>query len=160
MHKDTHVFFGSDHAGFALKNALVAYVRELGYTVVDLGPEKLNTQDDYPDLIAPVAREVMKKKGAARGIILGGSGQGEAIVANRFKDIRAAVYYGGPLEIVKLSRVHNDANMLSLGARFMSEAEAKEAVHIWLETAFSGDPRHTRRIGKLARLTKKILRFK
>ncbi len=160
MHKETHIFLGSDHAGFALKNVLVEYVRELGYTAVDLGPENLNAKDDYPDLIAPVAREVMKKKGNGRGIILGGSGQGEAIVANRFKGIRAAVYYGGPIEIVKLSREHNDSNILSLGARFVREEDAKEAVRVWLETGFSEDPRHVRRIGKLARLTKKILRFK
>jgi len=81
--------------------------------------------------------------------VLGGSGQGEAMAANRFKGVRAAIYYGGSLDIIKLSREHNDANVLSLGARFLSEDEAKTAVKLWLETKFSGDERHKRRINAL-----------
>ena len=142
------IFFGSDHAGFELKQKLVPFVESFGFEVIEKGPMILNSDDDYPDYLAPVAREVMNDK-EARGVILGGSGQGEAITANRFIGVRAVVYYGGPLEIIKLSREHNNANILSLGARFVSENDAKQAVRLWLETEFSGDERHLRRIKKI-----------
>ena len=146
------VFFASDHAGFALKNELLEYVRGLGYEVEDCGAYEYDEDDDYPDFVHKAARKV--SEGWARGqspraIVLGGSGQGEAMVANRHAHVRAAVWYGGALDIVTLSRTHNDANILSLGARFLSDVEAKDAVRIWLETDFSGDERHVRRIRKL-----------
>src|SRR3990167_8329213 len=103
---------------------------------------------DYPDFIFPVAEKIAKHKNS-KGIILGGSGQGEAIAANRVKGIRAAVFYGGNPEIVKLSRTHNNANILSLGARFVTEKEALSAVQLWLETDFSEEERHVRRIKKI-----------
>lgn len=141
------LLFSSDHAGFELKNKLVAFVRdELGLEAEDMGAYTFDSADDYPDYIAPVARRVSEDPKNTRAIILGGSGQGEAIVANRFKGVRAAVYYGGAPDIVRLSREHNDANVLSLGARFLSETEAKEAVRLWLTTNFSGAERHKRRI--------------
>lgn len=144
------VVFATDHAGFELKEILVPYVQsELGYPVEDLGAHVHDPEDDYPDYIARAALKVSGQPGNIRGIILGGSGQGEAIVANRFKGVRAAVYYGGPEEIVTLSREHNDANMLSLGARFMDPEAAKKAVQNWLGTAFSKDDRHVRRIKKM-----------
>ncbi|MBI2049288.1 MAG: RpiB/LacA/LacB family sugar-phosphate isomerase [Parcubacteria group bacterium] len=143
------IFFGADHAGFNLKNALLAYVRELGYEAEDKGPFTFDEQDDYPDFMIPVAEEVAKNAQNARGIIMGGSGQGEAMTANRIKGVRAAVFYGGNLEIVRLSREHNDANVLSLAARFLSEDEAKKAVKLWLDTPFSGAERHVRRIKKI-----------
>ena len=143
------IYIGTDHAGFELKQALVAYLKELEYKVEDLGAYEYNETDDYPDFIAPVARAVASDPIQNRGIILGGSGQGEAIVANRFSDVRAAVFYGQPFETVRLSREHNNANVLSLGARFITEDEAKEAVVLWLETDFSGGERHVRRIGKI-----------
>lgn len=142
------VYIGTDHAGFALKQTLVAFLGELGYEVNDMGAFEHDETDDYPDFIVPVARAVSADT-AVRGIILGGSGQGEAIVANRFAGVRAAVYYGGPTEIVRLSRKHNDANVLSLGVRFLTEEEAKEAVSLWLATPFSGEERHARRIKKI-----------
>ncbi len=143
------IYFATDHAGFELKNVLVPFVStELGFTVVDCGATGFNETDDYPDFIKLAIERVQKASGSL-GIILGGSGQGEAMVANRFKGIRATVYYGGVREIIALSREHNDANVLSLGARFVSEEEAKEAVAEWLTTSFTGEERHTRRINKI-----------
>lgn len=145
------VYFASDHAGFELKNTLLAYVRDdLGFEVVDCGAPSYDADDDYPDFITLAAQAVSEAPDGHRAIILGGSGQGEAMCANRFKGVRAAVYYGGQPEIVTLSREHNNANVLSLGARFLKEGEAKEAVHLWLTTEFSQDERHHRRIQKLA----------
>ena len=141
------VLLASDHAGFELKNALVAFVGLLGHEVEDMGPYTLEPQDDYPDFIMPLARRVAQEK--CIGIIAGGSGQGEAMAANRIKGVRAAVYYGGSLDIIKLMREHNDANVLSLGARFMESGDAENALRTFLDTAFSGDERHVRRIGKL-----------
>lgn len=143
------IFIGTDHAGFELKQTLLSYLKkEFDCSVEDMGAYELNKNDDYPDFIAQVA-EAVAKDPKAKGIILGGSGQGEAIVANRFPGIRAVVYYGGSLDIVRLSREHNDANILSLGARFISPEEVKVAVKLWLETEFSGEERHMRRIKKI-----------
>lgn len=143
------IYFATDHAGFPLKEALVSHVRALGYTVEDCGALTLDPEDDYPSYMKRASEAVAQDPADRRAIILGGSGQGEAIVANRSRGIRAAVYYGGSLDIVRLSRTHNDANVLSLGARFLTEAEAKEAVQIWLETSFEGDERHLRRIAAI-----------
>jgi ribose 5-phosphate isomerase B len=142
------VYLASDHAGFELKEALLPFLTERGFMPEDLGPFTLDPQDDYPDTLLPLARAIAAEPGAC-GIVIGGSGQGEAIACNRFKGVRAAVYYGGNLEILKLSREHNNANVLSLGARFITAEEAKEAVLGWLATNFSGDERHARRIQKL-----------
>ncbi|MEK7613077.1 MAG: RpiB/LacA/LacB family sugar-phosphate isomerase [Patescibacteria group bacterium] len=142
------VYLASDHAGFDLKNILADFLREEGHEVEDLGPHTMNTSDDYPDYMRPLAEKVAQNKGTF-GIVLGMSGQGEAMVANRIKGARAAVYYGKDSEIVTLSRQHNDANVLSLGARFISIDEAKDAVHEWLSTPFSEDERHIRRIQKI-----------
>lgn len=142
------IYLASDHAGFELKSALAAHLTEIGYTVQDLGPASHEVNDDYPDTILPLARAVVGEPGSF-GIALGGSGQGEAVVCNRVAGARAAVYYGGNLDIVKLSREHNDANILSLGARFLTQEEAKEAVQLWLTTDFSTDERHVRRINKI-----------
>jgi ribose 5-phosphate isomerase B len=142
------VFLASDHAGYELKEALSPFLRERGYEVEDLGPMNLDVGDDYPDYLMMLGRHVAGEKGAM-GIGIGGSGQGEAIAANRIKGARAAVFYGGPDEIIKLSREHNDANILSLGARFLTQEQAKAAVILWLTTGFSNDERHVRRIQKL-----------
>jgi ribose 5-phosphate isomerase B len=142
------IFIASDHAGFELKGTLIPYLQELGCVVEDKGPFAYDAVDDYPDFIKLVA-EVVDKGGKVRGVIIGKSGQGEAMQANRFKGVRAAVYYGGNMEIVKLSREHNDSNILSLAAGFVSEEEAKSAIKLWLETPFSEEARHVRRINKL-----------
>src|SRR5512146_574924 len=135
------IFFAADHAGFALKNALIEYVRTLGYEAEDLGATTHDPDDDYPDFVTALAKRVAATPGS-RGIIAGGSGQGEAMCANRMKGVRAAVFYG-PMRVtaaldiegghsedgydaVRLPRRHNDANVLSIGARFVSGDEADE----------------------------------
>ena len=142
------IYIASDHAGFEMKNTLVSYIQSLGYDVEDMGAYVYDRTDDYPDFIIPCGKAISEDAGSV-GIVLGGSGQGEAIVANRIKGIRAVVYYGGNTEIPKLAREHNDANVLSLGARFVSVDEAKEAVQLFLSTDFSHDERHIRRITKI-----------
>jgi len=143
-----NIHIGSDHAGFDLKEQLKKYLQESGHEVVDHGAFSLDPGDDYPDFIEPVAKAVAGDE-TVRGIIIGGSGQGEAMDANRFPGIRASEFYGGNTDIVKIAREHNNANILSLGARFITEHEAKSAVVLFLETPFSGDARHVRRLEKL-----------
>lgn len=142
------IYIGADHAGFEIKESLVKFLRAEGHEVDDKGAHTYDALDDYPSFILPVAEAVVAEP-EARGIILGGSGQGEAMCANRVKGARAAVYYGGAVDIAVLSRAHNDANILSLGARFIDEEEAREVVRVWLETPFSGEERHIRRIQKI-----------
>ncbi len=142
------IYLASDHAGFELKEALAEYLRARGREVTDCGPATFDPLDDYTDLIVPMAKKVAKHKGSF-GIAIGLSGQGEAMAANRVKGARAAVYYGAPTEILKLSRQHNDANILSLGARFVSTDEAKKVVDLWLATDFSHEERHERRVKEL-----------
>ena len=140
------IFFASDHAGFEMKNALMEFVKELGFEAEDCGAYELNEDDDYPEFVKKAAQKISEDPENSKAVILGGSGQGEAMVANRFPNVRAAIFYGGNKDIIKLSREHNDANVLSLGSRFLSIDEAKEAVKLWLETGFSDEERHKRRI--------------
>lgn len=149
--KPKRVFLGTDHAGFELKEHVKKYLLQQGFKVEDKGAHKLDSEDDYPDFIFHAAKEVSKSP-ENKGIIFGGSGQGEAIAANKIKGIRAAVYYGYNMEIVRLSRTHNNANILSLGARFLKKDEAIEAVKLWLGTDFSSEPRHSRRIKKISKI--------
>jgi len=142
------IYIGSDHAGFDLKEKLKKYLASLDIEVIDKGAFSLDVNDDYPDFIIPLAEAVMKDA-ESLGIILGGSGEGEQISANKIHGIRAVEYYGGNLEIVKLGREHNNANILSLGARFINEDEAKDAVSLFANTPFSNEERHIRRINKI-----------
>jgi len=152
------IFIATDHAGFGLKEKLVPFLMSLGHEVMDKGALVLDENDDYPDFIAEAAREVsVANDPSVRGIVLGGSGQGEAIVANKFPNIRAVVFNGqyepkdgseAPDEIF-LTRSHNDSNILSLGARFINEEIAKRAVREWLDTPFSDEEQHIRRIEKI-----------
>lgn len=154
------ILVGSDHAGFGLKEKLRVYLTELGYEVEDKGAYEYNETDDYPDFIIPLAREISQHPNELRGIIFGGSGQGEAMAANKFSGVRAAVYYGARqsivqeegMSIIRVSREHNDANVLSLGARFITEEEMKEAVKEWLDIPFVPIERHKRRLTKMARI--------
>jgi ribose 5-phosphate isomerase B len=148
------IYLASDHAGFELKKSICGFLKQEGIEFTDMGPDTYVETDDYPDFIIPAAQKVAENSGADRGIVIGGSGQGEAIAANKVKGIRAALYYGGPSDIISLSRVHNNANVLSLGARFLTADEAIAAVKLWLKTPFSEEERHIRRIEKINNLKK------
>ncbi len=141
------IYIASDHAGFELKKQIIDYLKSKSLQVEDCGPFKYDADDDYPDFIYPCAEKVSSNS-ENRGIILGMSGQGEAIVANKVKGVRAVVYNCNNLEIVKLSRLHNNANVLSLGAKFIGIDELKSAIDLWLATEFEGG-RHQRRIDKI-----------
>ncbi len=141
------IYLASDHAGFGLKQFLGDHLKDLGHAVEDCGALEMDPLDDYPDFIIPAAKKVTKNPNS-RGIIIGGSGQGEAIAANRIKGVRAVVFYDGPMDIVKLSRTHNNANILSFGARFITQEKAADAVDLWLNEPFEGS-RHKIRIDKL-----------
>jgi len=143
------IYIAADHAGFNLKNYLKKQLLADGYDIEDCGAFDFDPLDDYPDFIIPAAEKVANQPNS-RGIIIGGSGQGEAMAANRIQGVRAAVYYDGPIDIVKLSRLHNNANILSLGARFLSVERATEILNIWLAEKFEGE-RHENRINKLDR---------
>lgn len=145
--KKNKIVLASDHAGFELKEKVKASLQDEGYTVEDFGAFEYDRDDDYPDFIMPAAH-VVGNSNHTYGIIFGGSGQGEAMAANRVKGVRATVYYDGPEEIIKLSRHHNNANILSLGARFISAEKALRVIDLWLHEPFEGD-RHDRRIKKL-----------
>ena len=143
------IYIAADHAGFKLKNYLIEKLLAGGYDIEDCGAFDYDPLDDYPDFIIPVAEKVANESNS-RGIIIGGSEQGEAMAANRIQGARAAVYYDGPVDIVKLSRLHNNANILSIGARFLSPEKAIEILNIWLIEEFEGG-RHENRINKLDR---------
>jgi ribose 5-phosphate isomerase B len=139
------IYVGADHAGFALKEKLVGELRRLGYEPVDVGPERLDPADDFPDFAKPVARAV--SQGAARrGVLTCGTGLGMSYTANRFPKVRAAVAWSP--EIAELARKHNDANVLVLPARFVSDNEGLAILRAWLDTAFEGG-RHQRRVEKI-----------
>ena len=141
------IHLATDHAGLELKNNIQEFLISKKFDVIDHGAYKYDALDDYPDFIFPCAKAVSADSDS-RGIILGGSGQGEAMAANRLKGVRAAVFYNGPEDIIKLSREHNNANILSLGTRFMEESEIFAIIEMWLKEPFGGGC-HQRRIEKL-----------
>ena len=141
------VHIATDHAAFELKNYLVDRLREEGYDVVDHGAHSYDAQDDYPGLIIPAAEAVVAEPGTL-GIVLGGSGNGEQIAANKVTGVRAAL--ANNVELAKLAREHNDANVISLGGRMQSLEESYAIVEAFLTTPFSGEERHQRRIDQLA----------
>lgn len=145
------VYLATDHAGFELKEKVKEFLKKEGYEVKDFGATVLDPEDDYPDFISQAA-EAVSKDPSNKAIIFGGSGQGEAIVANKFPNVRAAVYYGRAEEMPSLTRQHNDSNILSLGARFLTEEEAISGVKLFLETPFSEEERHVRRIEKIKKI--------
>lgn len=148
------IHLATDHAGFEMKEALKAELLSGGMDVKDWGAYEHNPEDDYPDFIAPAAKAVSVDPENSRAVIFGGSGQGEAMLANRFPNVRAAVFYGHEGEIATLSREHNNANILSVGARFVSSEETVRITLAWLDADFSGEERHVRRIEKIENITR------
>jgi len=139
------ILVGADHAGFALKQKLVAELKKLGYDAVDVGPRTLDPADDFPDYAKPVA-EAVSRGDVQRGVLTCGTGLGMSYSANRYPKVRAAVAWNQ--EIAQLSRSHGDSNVLVLPARFVSEQEGLAILHKWLETKFEGG-RHARRVEKI-----------
>jgi ribose 5-phosphate isomerase B len=165
------VFLGADHAGFEMKEKIRLFLIKSGYEVVDCGAEAFNANDDYPDFIGKAADGVSKNPGSM-GVVIGGSGQGEAMVANKYRGVRCALFYApiapsgsvdvlgkmsrDKYEMLKLAREHNDANMISLSGRFLKEYEAIKAVEIFFETGFHNEERHVRRIEKIKEIESKL----
>lgn len=149
------IYLAADHAGFSLKEEVKNYLEEKQYDVSDCGALTLEEGDDYPHYMALAAERVQADAmhEPSYAIIFGGSGQGEAIVANRYRHVRAIVYAGGNLELIKLGREHNDANVLSVGARFVTLLEAVQAIELFLSTAFSHEERHADRIIQIEDIT-------
>lgn len=153
----TTIYLATDHAGFELKETIKTYLEQnSGYEVYDCGALTLEPGDDYPEYMARAAEKVQydTQHDPSLAIIFGGSGVGEAIVANRFAHVRAVAYAGGPLDVIKNSREHNDTNVLAIGARFVTVNEAKQAVDLFLSTEFSHAERHADRIIQIEEITK------
>lgn len=150
------IYLAADHGGFNLKETLKPFIESLGHEVIDCGAFAMDMQDDYPVFIQAAAREVAKDPDNRRGIVIGGSGQGEAFAANRIRGVRAVVYYGEParkqidadgreLDMIASTRQHNNSNVLSLAGRFLAEEDATSAVKRWLEAPYDKAERHERR---------------
>ncbi len=146
------ILLATDHAGFEIKEEIKIILKKNNLEFEDYGALKYNKTDDYPDFISKVSKKISENPDEFLGIILGGSGQGEAIVANRFSNIRAIVYYGGSYDILTLSKEHNNANILSLGARFIKKKDLEKIILIWIQTKFTNENRHLRRIKKIEKL--------
>lgn len=165
------IYLATDHSGLTLKEYLKKRLVDEGFEVEDCGAYEKNPDDDYPDFIK-LAASAVSNNPTDRAIIIGGSGQGEAITANKLKSVRAVVFYGPQtpigeidvtgatsrdgFEIVKLTRVHNDANILSLATRFVSPEDAFHAVKLFLETEFKNEERHKRRIEKIKEIENNV----
>jgi len=141
------IHIGSDHAGLEFKNELITHLVMNGHDVTDHGPYEYDALDDYPDFCIPCAEAVSKDE-KSLGIVLGGSGNGEQISANKVKGIRAALVWS--LETAKLAREHNNANVISVGQRQHTAQEVKDFIDLFLATKFPGDERHSRRIQKVS----------
>ncbi len=145
------IYLGTDHRGYELKEKIKEWRSEWGYEYEDMGAHEYDEKDDYPDFISLVGEKVAADPGA-KGIILGGPRHVEEEVANKYKGVRAVVYYGGLKEMIIHTREHDDANVLSLAADFIDESEAQEIIKLWLETSFPGEERHVRRLKKVKQL--------
>ncbi len=162
------IYLASDHTGFELKNKVKEFLTGEGFEVEDCGANTYDKDDDYPDFISKAAEGVSKDPEGSKGIIFGGSGEAEMMLANKFKGVRCALFYAAtapvraaditgrassdPYEIIRLTREHNNANMLSIGVRFVTDEETVKAVKLWLTEPFPGDERHIRRIEKIKKI--------
>jgi len=158
------IYLASDHRGYELKEKIKTWLKGWDYDFQDMGPDKLDPGDDYPDFVSRAAEKVSGDPEGSKGIVLGYSGQGEAIVANKFKGVRAVVYYGTgealdpdkPGTIEELSRKDDDSNVLSIAAGFVDEETIRSIIKTWLETPFSKIERHQRRIDKIKTIEENI----
>jgi ribose 5-phosphate isomerase B len=141
------IHIGSDHAGLEFKNELITHLVAKGHDVTDHGPYEYDALDDYPDFCIPCA-EAVAKDDTSLGIVLGGSGNGEQIAANKVKGVRAALVWS--IETAKLAREHNNANVISLGQRLHDADFVKQLIDTFIATKFPGDERHVRRIDKIS----------
>ncbi|HZE86891.1 MAG TPA: RpiB/LacA/LacB family sugar-phosphate isomerase [Methylomirabilota bacterium] len=167
------VFLGSDHVGLQIKEKVKTFLIGKGFTVEDCGAYTFDKDDDYPDFVGKAAEGVSHDP-ASFGIVFGGSGQGEAIVANKYKNVRCSLFYAPCIptqaidvtgkvsvdrfEMLRLTRVHNDANVLSLGVRFLQEEELMQAITVFLETPFNKEERHARRIEKITKIEEDVMK--
>jgi ribose 5-phosphate isomerase B len=142
------ILLAADHAGFDLKEKIKKYLLDEGFDVEDMGVHIVDPLDSYPEIMLPLAMRIVSDP-SLKAIVFGKSGNGEAIICNRLPGVRATVYHGKNLEVVRLSREDNDANVLSIAARFVEENEAIEAVRMWISTPFNNEPRHVKRIEML-----------
>jgi ribose 5-phosphate isomerase B len=165
------IYLATDHAGFELKEKIKNYLRENNYDIKDCGAFSFDQNDDYPDFVSKASEKISNDPKNSMGIIFGGSGQAEMMVANKFKNIRCGLFYStaipafgvdvtgrkssDPYEMIRLIREHNNANMLSISSRFLKEDAVKKAIDIFLKTSFSGDDRHIRRIDKIREIEQK-----
>lgn len=143
------IYLGTDHAGFELKEKIKSYLTEKGFEVEDCGAFEFDKNDDYPSFISKAAMKTSQDP-SSFGVVFGKSGAGECIVANKIKNIKAVL--GFSKENVELSRLHNNANILSLGSMFVNEELAKQLVKIFLETKFTNEERHVRRIQEITNI--------
>ena len=161
------VYLATDHTGLEIKNKAKQFLTEQGYQVEDCGAYEFDKNDDYPDFISKAAVQVSRNP-ENKGIIFGGSGQGEAMTANKFKRVRAAVFYGpviptkaaditgrqstDPYEMLRLTREHNSANILSIGIRFLTDEEILKVIKLWLDAPFTNEEHHLRRVQKISKI--------
>lgn len=166
------IYLATDHTGLELKDKVKRALQSQGYNIEDCGAYEYDKYDDYPDFISKAAQGVSNDPEHSRGIIFGGSGQAEMMTANKFKDVRCALFYAAvppvraaditgrmstdPYEMIRLTREHNDANMLSIGIRFVTDEEAIKVAKLWLRAPFPGDERHVRRIEKIKKIEKDL----
>lgn len=141
------IFIAADHNGFELKNEIGAWLKENGYEVEDMGPDEFDKTDDYPDYGLKVAEEVAKDADNNFGILVCGSGVGMSVVADKVKGVRAALIHDP--EIAKVAQKDDDINVLALGALFIDSERSKEVIKVWLDTPFSNEERHIRRVKKI-----------
>lgn len=147
------IYIGADHRGFKLKESLIKFIKAEGFEAIDLGAERYDHEDDYPDFAVKVAEKVSADSGS-RGIVICGSGGGVSIVANKYKGIRS--FIGFTPEQAKATKLDEDTNVLSLAADYISEDLAKDIVHAWLSAHFSGEDRHMRRLEKITAVERKV----
>ncbi len=141
------VYLGSDHAGFELKGRLIEWLSQAGHEAVDCGPSSYDEGDDYPPYVMRAASSAVADPGSL-GIVIGGSGNGEQIASNKIPGVRAALAFSD--DTARLARLHNNANVLSLGARMYPDSDAIRFAQVFIETDFSQEPRHVRRLGEIA----------